>query len=43
MTRQEFYEWLNTCPTHKWEITTDEYGFVVISFPTEEEEGNDND
>ena len=37
MTREEFYEWLNTCPTHKWELTADEYGFVAVSFPTEEE------
>ena len=42
MTREEFYEWLNTCPTHKWEITADEFSFVAISFPTKEEE-NDND
>jgi hypothetical protein len=41
MTREEFYEWLNTCPTHKWEITADEINFVAISFPTEEEEESD--
>jgi hypothetical protein len=38
MTREEFYEWLNTCPTHKWEITADEFSFVAVSFPTKEEE-----
>ena len=38
MTREEFYEWLNTCPTHKWEVAADEYGFVAISFPTQEDE-----
>ena len=42
MTREEFFEWLNTCPTHKWEVTADEYEFVVVSFPTTEEEENDN-
>jgi hypothetical protein len=38
MTREEFYGWLNTCPTHKWEVTADEDEFVVVSFPTTEEE-----
>ena len=38
MTRKEFFEWLETCPSHKWEVTTDEYEFVVVSFPTTEEE-----
>ena len=38
MTREEFFEWLNTCPTHKWETTTDEYGFVAVSFKIEETE-----
>jgi hypothetical protein len=38
MTREEFYEWLNTCPTHNWELTADEYGFVAVSFPTQEDE-----
>jgi hypothetical protein len=47
MTRTEFFEWLNKCPTHKWEITADEYGYVVagkffvVSFPTDEEEEDD--
>ncbi len=36
--RIEFFEWLNKCPTHKWEITADEYGYVVVSFPIDEEE-----
>ena len=40
MTREEFYEWLNTCPdgTYKWELTADEHGFVAVSFPTQEDE-----
>jgi len=38
MNRKEFFEWLETCPTHKWEITADEYGYVVVSFPNNEEE-----
>jgi hypothetical protein len=38
MTREELFEWLNECPTHKWEVTYDEYGFVSINFNVEEEE-----
>ena len=38
MDRKEFFEWLDTCPTHKWDIAADEQGFVVVSFPNEEEE-----
>jgi hypothetical protein len=43
MTREEFFEWLNTCPTHKWDVTADEYGFVSVSFPTIEEEEEENE
>ena len=32
MTREEFFEWLETCPTHKWEVTHEEYNHVVVSF-----------
>ena len=38
MDRKEFFEWLETCPTHKWDITADEYGYTVVSFPNNEEE-----
>tara|TARA_Y100000385_G_scaffold278445_1_gene326713 strand:+ start:512 stop:640 length:129 start_codon:yes stop_codon:yes gene_type:complete len=38
MDREEFFEWLETCPTHKWETTHDEHGHVVVSFPTDEED-----
>ena len=38
MNREEFFEWLETCPTHKWDITFDEDGHVVVSFPTYEDE-----
>jgi hypothetical protein len=38
MSREEFFEWLDTCPTHKWEITHEEYGHVVVSFPNDEED-----
>jgi len=36
MSRKEFFEWLETCPTHKWESTYDEYNFVSVDFPIEE-------
>lgn len=42
MTREEFFEWLNTCPTHKWLLTDEGYGYVVVYFPTtEDDEEND--
>lgn len=37
MDRKEFFEWLETCPTHKWEPTADEHGFVSVIFPIQEE------
>jgi hypothetical protein len=36
MTRKDFFEWLQTCPTHKFDITFDEYEFVTVCFPTDE-------
>ena len=38
MDRKEFFEWLNTCPTHKFNITFEEYEFVTICFPVEDED-----
>ena len=38
MTRKEFFEWLITCPSHKWEINDDEYDYVVVGFPTDKDE-----
>jgi hypothetical protein len=43
MTREEFFKWLDKCPTHKWEVTSDGFGYVVVSFPTDEEEEEDLD
>jgi hypothetical protein len=45
MNKKEFFEWLETCPTHKWEVN-DEFGdigagYIVVSFPTEEEDEED--
>tara|TARA_R100001480_G_scaffold60029_1_gene72671 strand:- start:914 stop:1045 length:132 start_codon:yes stop_codon:yes gene_type:complete len=43
MDRQEFWEWLATCPTHKYEAT-DDFGYVTVSFkvPEEDDDGNNN-
>jgi len=41
MDRKEFFEWLETCPTHKWEPIFDERDFVAVSFPIQEEENED--
>ena len=38
MDRKEFFEWLNTCPTHKFNITFEEHEFVTICFPVEEDD-----
>lgn len=32
MTRDEFFEWVETCPTHKWEVVHDDDGHVWIAF-----------
>lgn len=42
MNKKEFFEWLETCPTHKWEVI-DEFGVIVVSFPTEEEEDEEDE
>ena len=47
MNRGELFKWLETCPSHKWEVkwnsTEDEdgkpaSGFIFVSFPTHEED-----
>jgi hypothetical protein len=38
MTRDELLEFLEDCPTHKWEIVHEEHDFVVVSFPVIEVE-----
>jgi hypothetical protein len=43
MTREEFFEWLDTCPTNRWEITHEEYGHVVISFPNDENDDQEEE
>ena len=46
MSKAELFEWLETCPTHKWEVN-DEFGdigagYIIVSFPTEEEEAGED-
>ena len=35
MTREEFWEWLNTCPSD-WDVHSDGFEAIVIGFPIEE-------
>jgi len=35
MDREEFWEWLATCPTHKYEAI-DEFGHVTVTFKVDE-------
>jgi len=36
MTREEFWEWLRTCPIHEvW--VTDEFGYITVTFKVGEE------
>ena len=35
MDREEFWEWLATCPTHKYE-SIDEFGHVTVTFKVDE-------
>ena len=38
MSREELFEWLSTCPSHKWEITGDEFEHITITYKCKEEE-----
>jgi hypothetical protein len=47
MNTKELYDWLETCPTHKWEVN-DEFGdigagYITVSFPTQEEDLTESD
>ena len=37
MNRQEFFKWLNACPTHKFEIVYDDYNGVYVNFTIADE------
>ena len=36
MNREEFREWLASCPTHKYEAV-DEFGYVTVTFKVDED------
>ena len=38
MTREEFFEWLNTCPTYGWHNVGEDEGYIRIMFKIDEEE-----
>ena len=38
MDRKEFFEWLETCPTHKYEIQFDDDGYIHVGFKVYDEE-----
>ena len=38
MTRKEFFEWLETCPTHKWDIVQIEGDYCRVLFPIDDNE-----
>jgi hypothetical protein len=41
MTRKELYEWLNTCPSHKWETPHESEEYVSVDFKIDIEEEDD--
>ena len=47
MNKKEFYDWLETCPTHKWEVNDEEHsdigaGYITVFFPTQEDEEDES-
>ena len=38
MTRSEFFEWLDSCPSHEWQVQLDDHGYISVSFAVEETE-----
>ena len=36
MNREEFFEWLSTCPNDKWFLINDDVGNITIKFEYEE-------
>jgi hypothetical protein len=42
MTRDEFFEWLDTCPTYYgWHNVGEDEGYIRIRFEIDEEENDD--
>ncbi len=42
MTREEFFEWLDTCPTYGWHNVGEDEGYIRILFEIDEEENDDD-
>jgi hypothetical protein len=38
MNSKEFFAWLTTCPTHKYEVTVFEGDYCRVIFPVDDEE-----
>tara|TARA_A100001391_G_C4992062_1_gene258398 strand:- start:155 stop:289 length:135 start_codon:yes stop_codon:yes gene_type:complete len=43
MTRSEFWEWIDTCPTHKWHIEDEDVGHCRILFLMDEDEDEEEE
>tara|TARA_R110000782_G_scaffold236907_1_gene323081 strand:+ start:370 stop:510 length:141 start_codon:yes stop_codon:yes gene_type:complete len=42
MTKKEFFDWLESCPTRKHNITMDEGEFITVCFPVFDEDEEEN-
>ncbi len=42
MNREEFFEWLSTCPSDKWFLINDDVSNITIKFEYEENEDETN-
>ena len=42
MSRKEFFDWLDTCPTHKWDIIEIEGEYCRVLFPIDDDEEEDD-
>jgi len=38
MTREELFEWLNTCPDHNWDVVHDDEGHLRVLFCFDEDD-----
>tara|TARA_R100000742_G_C4229540_1_gene51432 strand:- start:483 stop:608 length:126 start_codon:yes stop_codon:yes gene_type:complete len=41
MTREEFFEWLNTCPSNEWETPYEDFGHISVDFKIDEEKDDE--
>ena len=38
MDNEDFWKWMDTCPTHTWAVVQHEADYCLIIFPLEDEE-----